>query len=51
MTHAPEDARPLVSVVIPTYQRAGLIAEALDSVAGQTWRPLEAVVVDDGSTG
>lgn len=50
MTHAPEDARPLVSVVIPTYQRAGLIAEALDSVAGQTWRPLEAVVVDDGST-
>ncbi len=39
-----------VSAVVPTYQRAHLIADALDSVAGQTWRPFEIVVVDDGST-
>ncbi|MEO1291412.1 MAG: glycosyltransferase family A protein [Pseudomonadota bacterium] len=43
-------APPLVSVVIPTYERAHLIADALDSVYAQDWRPLEIVVVDDGST-
>jgi len=41
---------PLVSAIIPTYNRAGLLRRALDSVAAQTHRPLEAVVVDDGST-
>ncbi|MEL6645012.1 MAG: glycosyltransferase family A protein [Pseudomonadota bacterium] len=41
---------PLVSVVIPTYNRAHLLADALQSVAAQTWRPLEVIVVDDGST-
>lgn len=42
--------RPLVSVVVPTYNRAQLVCDALDSVAAQTWRPIEIVVVDDGST-
>jgi glycosyltransferase involved in cell wall biosynthesis len=41
---------PLVSAIIPTYNRAALLRRALDSVAAQTYRPLEAVVVDDGST-
>ncbi len=41
---------PLVSVVVPVYNRADLIAGALESVWEQTYRPIELVVVDDGST-
>lgn len=41
---------PLVSVVIPTFNRAGTIQRALDSVVRQTHRPLEIIVVDDAST-
>lgn len=45
----PSAGIPLVSVVIPTYQRASLICDALDSVLAQDWHPIEAVVIDDGS--
>lgn len=41
---------PLVSVVIPAYNRATLIGETLESVYGQTYEPLEVIVVDDGSS-
>ena len=40
----------VVSVVLPTHNRSRLLAAALTSVADQTYRPLEVVVVDDGST-
>ena len=40
----------VVSVIVPTYNRARLVLEALESVRAQTYRPLEVVVVDDGST-
>jgi len=39
----------LFSVIIPTFNRSTMIAEALDSVKGQTYRPIEVIVVDDGS--
>ncbi|MEE8170955.1 MAG: glycosyltransferase [Phycisphaerae bacterium] len=41
---------PTVSVIIPTFNRADLLCEALDSVAVQTYRDFETIVVDDGST-
>ena len=40
----------LVSVLIATYNGKHLIAETLESVLGQTYRPLEIIVVDDGSS-
>jgi glycosyltransferase involved in cell wall biosynthesis len=41
---------PRVSVVIPTFNRATLVCEAIDSVLGQAITCLEVIVVDDGST-
>ena len=41
---------PFVSVVIPTYNRAECIKEAIDSVLNQSFQDFELIVVDDGST-
>ncbi|HKP54371.1 MAG TPA: glycosyltransferase family 2 protein [Chloroflexia bacterium] len=41
---------PLVSAVIPTYNRCQFLSQAIESVLSQTLRDLEIIVVDDGST-
>lgn len=41
---------PLVSVIIPTYNRAHLVNRAVHSVLSQTWQDFEIIVVDDDST-
>lgn len=40
----------LITIVIPTFNRAHMVVEALDAIAAQTWNSVEAIVVDDGST-
>jgi len=42
--------QPLVSVVIPAYNRAGIIGETIENVLQQTYGNIEIIVVDDGST-
>jgi glycosyltransferase involved in cell wall biosynthesis len=46
----PGEATPKVSIVIPTYNTERYILEALKSLEEQTYKNLEIIVVDDGST-
>ena len=46
----PSHITPQVSVIIPTFNRAGFIKHALDSVVAQNFKDYEVIIVDDGST-
>jgi glycosyltransferase involved in cell wall biosynthesis len=46
---AKKPKKPLVSVIIPTYNRGWIVKEAIDSVLEQDFSDYELIVVDDGS--
>ena len=41
---------PLVSIIIPTYNRADKLKDAIDSVYNQTYKNFQLIIIDDGST-
>lgn len=41
--------QPVVSIIIPVYNGSNYLAEAIESALAQTYRPLEIIVVNDGS--
>lgn len=42
--------KPLISVILPVFNGEKYLAEAIESVRNQSYRPLEFIIVDDGST-
>jgi glycosyltransferase involved in cell wall biosynthesis len=46
----PKTGHPLVSVIIPTYNRGWILEEAIESVLAQDYDTFELIVVNDGST-
>lgn len=40
----------MISVILPTHNRAGLLKDAIESVLDQTYKDLELIIIDDGST-
>jgi glycosyltransferase involved in cell wall biosynthesis len=47
--NASSNPKPRVSIVIPNYNRAGLVGETIENLLRQTLPPAEIIVVDDGS--
>ena len=49
MTSQQSQAAPRISIIIPSYKTASMIAGCLDSIFAQTFPDFEAIVVNDGS--
>jgi glycosyltransferase involved in cell wall biosynthesis len=45
----PQDL-PLISIIVPVYNGAGFIKDAVDNILSQAYQPIELIFVDDGST-
>ena len=43
-------AQALITCIVPVFNGERYLAQAIDSILGQTYRPVEVIVVDDGST-
>lgn len=48
--HMPNVDSPLVSIIIPCYNQGLYVREAIDSAVGSTYKNIEIIVVNDGST-
>lgn len=44
------ETTPIISVIIPTYNRGNIVPQAIESALNQTYKNFEIIVVDDGST-
>ena len=42
--------KPLVTIIIPLYNRSTIIGETIDSILNQTYQHIEVIVIDDQST-
>ena len=49
-TTVPGEKCPLISIIIPVYNVAPYIREAVESAVNQTYKSLEIILIDDGST-
>lgn len=41
---------PLISIIVPVYNKEEYVRECVDSILGQTYRRIEVILVDDEST-